>query len=103
MHIKVEQKHIDKAFEIFDGKGLFGKNSNTTKYDNMACNSHCPIALALKDMGFKDVQVNSLTAYIGGAASFKILNLPREATEFIDKFDKDGKVEPFEFEATTAE
>ena len=103
MHIKVEQKHIDKAFDIFKQKGIYGLASKTNKYDNMSCSENCPIALAIKDMGYKYVYVHRFNAiFSNNSVNHTSVKLPISATLFVDKFDNDGKVEPFEFDTVEA-
>ena len=77
--IKVKQKHIDKGVR--------------------SSSSCCHIALAMKDKGYTDVYVD----YFGMTYETKKYEwageLPSEAKKFIEHFDDEEKVEPFEFEA----
>lgn len=58
----------------------------------------CPIALALNDAGFNAVMVRHKFVWCYGNGIFNEVNLPEEAQEFILKFDRGEKVQPFEFE-----
>lgn len=73
MRVKVTQKHIKN-----------GKNGDR---------EFCPIALALMDKGSQCVTVLHKSCYLNGHS----YRLPIVAREFILKFDRDQKVEPFEF------
>lgn len=62
------------------------------------CN--CPIALALKRNGFKNVEVNGSDADFNVMPDiFVSLPLPKKAQTFVTKFDEEGKeaVKPFGF------
>lgn len=74
MKIKITQEHIDS------GKRINGK-----------C---CPIALALIDAGFCNVQVCVGRVELGKA----VVVLSDSAREFMLRFDAFGSGEPFEFE-----
>ena len=56
----------------------------------------CPIALALRDQGYKhsDIAVSSINLYV--KPNFYVL--PPEAANFVAIFDKNKNGEPFEFE-----
>lgn len=74
--VSVTQKHIDEGV----------KSDNKT----------CPIALALKELGFKNPSVGCDSALIEKT----VYRLPIDAENFIDKLDFFGKksVAPFKFE-----
>lgn len=78
MKIKITENHIKK-----------GKPANTY------C---CPIALALKENGYEDPTVGASKAYAVKDGNMISLKLSDSAIRFIKKFDKNEKVEPFEFE-----
>ena len=84
MKITVKQKHIDRAVET----------KATTGYTWSASNS-CPIALAIKNRYWipRRVVVGVRDCHIGDNE----YNLPKEATDFIRKFDKGLEVKPFSF------
>lgn len=66
-----------------------------------SCGS-CPIALALKDAGFKHPVVDhSSFCYIMVGGGIKKLSLPYNAIDFIVRFDSGKKVHPFSFELET--
>ena len=81
MKIKVTQVHID-----------LGKKENCIL---------CPIALAFLDLGYKEIHVYREFVLADELA----FDLPDNARVFIDDFDCDRHVEPFEFkiEATRTE
>lgn len=56
----------------------------------------CPIALALREQGYKhsDIAVSSINLYVKP----HFYTLPSEAVSFIHYFDKNQNGEPFEFE-----
>jgi hypothetical protein len=56
---------------------------------------YCPIALALKKKGYKNVYVGQLTTRFTDKKKLFIFNLPCDAREFVAKFDKREYVEPF--------
>ncbi|AXH46555.1 hypothetical protein SEA_ROBINSPARKLES_110 [Gordonia phage RobinSparkles] len=80
MKVTVTQEHIDKGkpWEI--------------------CN--CPIALALKEKGFANVEVSTLAISVGknNQALLNHYSVPSIAKQFIKAFDDGQTVEPFEFE-----
>jgi hypothetical protein len=79
MTIKVTQAHIDS-----------GAPNNSTQ---------CPIALALDECGFEDVEVTPFYIKLRGKGLFKReIDLPNEVTKRIVHFDKEFTMEPFEFE-----
>lgn len=53
----------------------------------------CPIALALRREGYRDVVVGSAAVRI----STTVIELPRSARRFINRFDNRKKVQPFNF------
>jgi hypothetical protein len=56
-----------------------------------------PIAVAMKASGFTSVRVNPEEVdYVDGVA-VKSFELPREAQDFIEKFDDGKSVKPFSF------
>ena len=73
MIVKVTRKHIED-----------GKRGSITS---------CPIALALKGMSFKGCEVHEEDWYFAD----EIAPLPKEAREFILKFDDKEPVWPFSF------
>jgi hypothetical protein len=79
--IKVTQEHIDKGIR---------------------CSPYsCPIALAVEDYDSSikfSVGVSKINIYGDVSEPCKQYRLPEEAREFVDKFDHDFIVEPFEFE-----
>ena len=80
MRIKVEQKHIDKGVPM-------GQDS-------------CPVALALKDKGFRDIRVMSFGTYVNsGYDDERFWFHSAETSEFISNFDNKRPVRPFGFEA----
>jgi hypothetical protein len=87
MRISVTQDHIKKGRKASCG--------------------HCPIALALKDAGLKDISVESHHVTIhngrkyienGKECAYHRILVPYEVTHFIYDFDNGRKVETFEFE-----
>ena len=74
--VQVKQKHITK--------GIAGDGDS------------CPIAYALKDMGYKGLHVEG--DQIIGSADYA--PLPLKAQRFIRKFDDGEKVKPFNFTIT---
>jgi hypothetical protein len=58
---------------------------------------NCPIACAIKRMGYTDVSVAALGVYFWSGDTYYSLALPQEATIFITRFDKDFSVAPFSF------
>lgn len=77
--VKVTQEHINK-----------GKVQNENS---------CPIALALKEQGFKGVAVPGGTFTLKVGKFHPSYTLPKKADQFVDTFDYEGKVKPFEFTA----
>ena len=65
--------------------------------------NRCPIALALKRMGYKNVSVVShavrwATKYLDpGSPVYAVRKLPDEAAKFVQDFDLDREVKPFSF------
>ena len=78
MKVIVTQEHIDKGTP------------------ESACN--CPIALALKDMGAKDVCVNQGYIEFQLGDEYWWAEPPTVADEFIEAFDDQEQVNPFEFD-----
>lgn len=78
MTVNVTQKHIDEGWPRVCGK--------------------CPIALALKENAWTQPMVTHKQIWDCYNYGKTISNLPPEACEFIEKFDKGEKVEPFSFE-----
>ena len=78
--IKVLQKHID--------------------YGTAGSTIFCPIALALRAKGYKNVDVDDLEVRLCVKRSSKRLyaNLPRRAKTFIEKYDNGFKVSPIKFD-----
>ncbi len=61
----------------------------------------CPVALALKDFGFENVNVKTnyvqfREKYDRSLTLYNII-LPRSARRFINRFDSSKNVEPFKF------
>jgi hypothetical protein len=65
--------------------------------------SCCPVALAMKRVLDIDVKVGDNKFVLTSSDEFTILELPKEARIFIDAFDNDELVEPFEFEINLPE
>lgn len=59
-----------------------------------AC-SACPLALAISEAVGMRMEVGVLSTWCDPA---KLITLPEEAQEFIDRFDRGRKVHPFSFE-----
>jgi hypothetical protein len=61
---------------------------------------YCPIAFALRDLGFKhfDVGVISINIFESAYGDVKRINLPKNVGSFIQDFDAGREVKPFEFE-----
>lgn len=80
MRIAVTQENIDK--------GVRGETSN------------CPIALAVKALGYEYVCVGaeSVDALRGSDGRAFLWYLPNEATSFVHAFDEGRKVAPFTFD-----
>lgn len=58
----------------------------------------CAIACTLKRFGYKHVNVDGETIWLGGVKDYE---LPKKAQKFIDKFDEDkSSVKPFSFKMT---
>jgi hypothetical protein len=74
MKVKITRRHINKARP---------RNPD-----------YCPIALALKELGYKTAWVDHMFAHINKEE----LPLPKEAAAFAISFDGDYPVEPMEFE-----
>lgn len=77
MVVQVTEDHIDQG-------------------DYGICDS-CPIALALKEMGYADVWVDDRWISLDGRDG-KRYPIPRAVDLFIDDFDREREVKPFEFE-----
>ena len=77
MIVKVMQRHIDKGIGGDCGK--------------------CPIALALLDVGFTHVDVDTNNIMINYKDKTYYIDLPDEAVEFIERFDNELPVNPFSF------
>jgi hypothetical protein len=77
LKVKVTQKHINN-----------GKPRKA---------AFCPIALALKESGYKGVDVGDIINVKFG--KFKPVYYNKRAEEFVSKFDDYQTVKPFEFEA----
>ena len=77
--IKVKQKHIDDGMR--------------------KSNSYCPIAMALKDRGYSNINVDQRSMIFETSRSRWYGYLPLVARCFINNFDKKGDGKPFEFEA----
>jgi hypothetical protein len=68
--------------------------------------AHCPIALAMKDAGFKAPRVwKDRASWIGRTGIRRRKRLPRKAVEFVARFDSDyfrmfprRSVTPFSFD-----
>lgn len=63
----------------------------------------CPIALAVKELGYSFVSVGNTKCHFGQVidAGYRTFLLPEEAVEFVHAFDYNWPVNPFEFEMTT--
>jgi hypothetical protein len=83
LKVSVTQKHIDK-----------GKPHNP---------EYCPIAYAMRDLGFKDLDVggSDVTGTLGGFTT--TYYGPAKNDIFVQKFDSGEKVKPFTFVADLAE
>jgi hypothetical protein len=57
----------------------------------------CPIALALKDAGFTDVDVDDESIQATKDGLFIYTGTPKRAATFVRKFDNEKKVAPFNF------
>lgn len=81
MIIKVTQKHIDNGV----------KNN---------CEA-CPVALAMKDKGMRDIRVMpnmfECIEFTSKAGLIHLRDMPNKVMEFVAKFDTGKKVKPFEF------
>ena len=85
MLIKVTQKHIDKSNKLFrEAKGFCSRCYN------------CPIALALQEQVHPDCWNDFYSIHIPDSA--KLHPLPKEACDFVHKYDNGIKVAPFEFD-----
>ena len=60
----------------------------------------CPVALALKSMGYQNVAVN-FHAWIRENGEHYQLSLPDDAHKFIEDFDEGLDVEPLSFHVTS--
>ena len=82
--IVVTQEHINRSRAFFE------------RYEG-SISSHCPIALACREILKENVTVGQEKLHIDGS---KVCELPMEARKFIRQFDKGpySEVEPFEFE-----
>ena len=79
MKIQVTQEHIDKGHVV------------------RAC--LCPIALAVKDKGYKFASVGPTeVSYSNSQEESSTEGLPSEAIAFVQSFDSGHSVKPFEFE-----
>lgn len=58
----------------------------------------CPVALALKDAGVIDPLVTDCIHLHDRYVALADVELPYEVRQFINDFDKDVEVDPFEFE-----
>ena len=59
---------------------------------------HCPVAIALRDAGFKHPSVQqTMFSYCYVKDQKRCKDLPVEARQFIADFDSGKKVDPFEF------
>lgn len=76
MKIEVTQKHID-----------YGKRWSTKS---------CPVALAIAEATGSRVRISPYRNIVH--AMRQVLNIPEEATRFMDKFDVGLPVEPMTFE-----
>jgi hypothetical protein len=76
MKIKVTQKHIDKAREIYQ------------KQDGRLISGHCPIALAVKEHIHRWVSVSpDKVKYLSSSGNLQSFSLPENARKFVDQFD----------------
>lgn len=76
MKIKVTQKHIDKAREIYQ------------KQDARMISTHCPIALAVKERIHRWVSVSLIRLqYLSSSGNLQSFSLPENARKFVDQFD----------------
>ena len=59
---------------------------------------HCPVALALRDLGycFVEVRMGEISIWRPHEHPIKCSN-PKVSIDFISKFDRDIEVEPFSF------
>lgn len=57
--------------------------------------SHCPIAIAFHDAGFKAARVGPDCYWISGSLMSR--DLPENAKTFIEDFDEGRSVKPFKF------
>ncbi len=79
LKVQVTQEHIDLG----------------TRSDSLTC----PIALALKTLGYTAPIVNSLFITLDPTAPFNsLLWLSQKVVDWLEKFDDGKKVPPFEFE-----
>lgn len=78
IHVVVTQEDIEK--------GIKGDTSN------------CPIANALKRMGYTDVKVGYLHSWIHRNGRTLTVRMPIEASFFVDNFDNRETVAPFSFD-----
>lgn len=61
--------------------------------------SYCPVARAISRQTTDYVRVGSTIIYLNlGTENVRSVLVPGHVTIFIDKFDRDRPVEPFEFE-----
>jgi hypothetical protein len=80
LRVEVKQQHIDK-----------GRRRRSES---------CPIALAVRDAGYRDVKVGlNLSFGKRGTPGRKILRLPLQASVWIHNFDNGKPVKPFVFVA----
>lgn len=59
--------------------------------------AYCPVALALKSLGFNTVSVGVTIAHAKRGRNKFQIELPKKAGNFIQKFDNSVKVKPFSF------
>lgn len=64
-----------------------------------ATSMNCPVALAVRDAGYAGIAIGSATALnLGRTDSTPTWPLPKEVVSWIDRYDDELPVEPFEFE-----
>jgi hypothetical protein len=85
MLVKVTQDHIDRSLTIKNGSDFISSTC-------------CPIALAIQDLGYKDVRVYEQYVELDLYSVHNPVLLPPTAVSFIEDFDITKEVSPLEFE-----
>jgi hypothetical protein len=85
MLVKVTQDHINKSLTIKNGEDFVSSKC-------------CPIALAIKDLGYRNVRVYEQYVKLDLFSVHNPISLPPIAVSFIEDFDITKEVFPLEFE-----